>query len=84
MQSGYDQQGYAYMQQPAAAHAPPANGNWHAQYQTGTADYSAYPYAQSAQAAGYDALSSQQYASAAAAAQHPPPPPTEVPPPPPV
>lgn len=78
--SGYDQQTYAYAQQPAAAQAPPSDGSWLAQYQTGTADYSAYAYAQPGQPAAYDAVGTQQYAGGA----QPPPPPTEVPPPPPV
>ena len=78
--SGYDPQSYAYAQQPAAAQAPPSDGSWLAQYQTSTADYSAYPYQQVGQPSAYDPLNTQQYA----AVGQPPPPPTEVPPPPPV
>lgn len=78
--TGYDQQSYVYAQQPAAAQAPPSDGSWLAQYQTSTADYSAYPYQQAGQPAAYDALNTQQYA----AVGQPPPPPIEVPPPPPV
>lgn len=76
---GYGQQSYAYIQQPAAAQAPPSNGSWLAQYQASTADYSAYQNAQPGQPTGYDALGGQQYAVG-----QPPPPPTEVPPPPPI
>jgi len=82
----YDQQSYAYMQQPADAQAPPAAGSWLSQYQTGgaAAGYAAAGYAYAGQPATYDGLGSQQNGSQYPAGLQPPPPPSEVPPPPPV